>query len=137
MFTGLNIVGSSVDDNVNLDQDSKDYLSTLNSQLNNNNSEDSFNYLDSELETNVDAKSDESDDFSLQFEMSRGAASSNQESLKTITKAPSLVYYAFGLDSTEWTPFRVIIAWFLGVTIAAIVFVLVFGPGRIFGSGGD
>lgn len=137
VFTGLNLVGEDIKDNSNLDAESVAYIQTLDSQLNNENNENYINYTNIDFHNARDFESKDIDAFSLQFQMGRTSAEQNANELNILEKSSNLFIYALGIESSDWTPYRTQFLWFLGILLAMIVAVLIFGPGRIFPTGGN
>ncbi len=129
IFTGLNVIGQESIGNSNLDNRSKTLIFNINSNLNNN-----FNDLT--LQTSDLTKNstfEGQDPFVQQFLETKESTGSFEAFVNKIISIPDLLILGINDDIDEETlaVYKVILLAFISLIIAVVVFVAVFGDGRI------
>lgn len=126
IFTGLNEVGIKINDNSNLDNQSKTLITNLNSDLDTN-----FDNLAVNL--SINGSNEGQDPFALQFLETKQQTSGLSQVVNSIISIPDLLLLSLidGLTEEGITWVKIILAAFIVILLFVAAFNGIFGDGRI------
>lgn len=129
IFTGLNLVGQESIGNSNLDNRSVQLIFNINSNLNDNFNDLTLPTSDLTLNSTFEGQ----DPFVQQFLETKEQTGSFQAFVNKIISIPDLLILGINDEVTEETlaTWKVLLSAFILLIIAVVVFVAVFGDGRI------